>query len=51
MEEHALLNRILLIYDEAVRRLEANIDLDLYILKTTFLLFMGFIKRFSKKIP
>ena len=50
MQEHALLNRVLLIYEEAVRRLEGGILLDPEILKKSALIIRHFIEQYHEKL-
>jgi hemerythrin-like domain-containing protein len=50
MQEHALLNRVLLIYEEAVRRLEARKDLDPDILKRSAQIIQHFIEQYHERL-
>jgi len=50
MQEHALLNRVLLVYEEAVRRLETNKELDPDLLKNSAQIIQHFVEQYHEKL-
>jgi hemerythrin-like domain-containing protein len=50
MQEHALLNRVLLIYEKAVRRLEAQKDLNPDLLKRSAQIIRYFVEQYHEKL-
>jgi len=50
MQEHALLNRVQLMYDEAVRRLKARADLDPEVLKGAAGIIRHFVEEYHEKL-
>ena len=50
MQEHALLNRVLLVYEEAIRRLEADKELDPVVLKSSAQIIQHFVEQYHEKL-
>lgn len=50
MQEHALLNRVLLVYEEAIRRLEADKNLDPDLLKRSAQIVQHFVEQYHEKL-
>src|SRR5437016_2713436 len=50
MREHGLLNRLLLLYDECGRRLEANIELRADVIPSTARIFRSFVHAYHEKL-
>jgi len=50
MQEHALLNRVLLVYEEAIRRLEADKELDPVVLKSSAQIIQHFVENYHEKL-
>jgi hemerythrin-like domain-containing protein len=50
MQEHALLNRVLLIYEESIRRLTAGVDLDPDVLKRAAQIIQVFVEQYHEKL-
>jgi hemerythrin-like domain-containing protein len=50
MQEHALLNRVLLIYEEAIRRLNGQKSLDPELLRKSAQMIQNFIERYHEKL-
>jgi hemerythrin-like domain-containing protein len=50
MQEHALLNRVLLVYEEAIRRLEAGKNLDPDLLKSSAQIIQHFVEQYHEKL-